>query len=403
MDVRPITPDERSPYFDCMTIAFGEDRVDEADYDDIFIEFDRSMAVFDGELVVATGGTLTFDLVVPGGSVAAGGLTLISVRPTHRRRGLLTEMIRHHFADCQTRAEPLAMLWASESSIYGRFGYGEATSSHDLAIEASTVEFVERVQAPGRTRFVTAEEAEKLLPAVYERARVRPGMLSRSPEWWKARHLSDSERHRHGYTAMRLVVYDEASELLGFVRYRQKAKWTDAGIAEGEVRVLELIAETPVAYRALWSYLFNIDLSEHVKAYLRPVDESLPWMLTEPRRVVRTANDGLWVRLLDIPAALEARRYLTEDRLVIEVRDPFLPEVGGRFELEGGPDGAGCRPSTAAVDIAMDVRDLARLYLGGGEAAALTYAGRIEGSADAAIRLSAMFSWHQPPWCSEVF
>jgi predicted acetyltransferase len=386
-----------------MTVTFGEDRVDEADYDEILIEFDRSMAVFDGELVVATGGTLTFDLVVPGGNVAAGGLTLVSVRPTHRRRGLLTEMIRHHFADCQARGEPLAMLWASESSIYGRFGYGEATFSHDLAIEASRVEFLEPVQAPGRTRFVTAEEAEKMLPAVYDRARVRPGMLSRSPEWWKARHLGDSERHRRGYTAMRLVVYEEAGEALGFVRYRQKAKWTDAGIAEGEVRVLELIAETPVAYRALWSYLLNIDLSKHVKAYLRPVDEPLPWMLTDPRRVARTADDGLWVRLLDVPAALEARRYLTEDRLIIEVHDPFLPEVGGRFELEGGPDGAECRRSTAPADITVDVRDLARLYLGGGEAAALTYAGRIEGSVSAVDRTGAMFSWHQPPWCSEVF
>jgi predicted acetyltransferase len=158
-----------------------------------------------------------------------------------------------------------------------------------------------------------------------------------------------------------------------------------------------------VAYRALWSFLLNIDLSEHVKAYLRPVDEPLPWMLTDPRRVTRIAGDALWVRLLDIPAALSARRYLTQDRLVIEVHDPFLPEVGGRFELEGGPDGAECRPSSAAADVSLDVRDLARLYLGAGETAALTYAGRIEGSADAVDRAGAMFSWHQPPWCSEVF
>jgi predicted acetyltransferase len=386
-----------------MAVAFGENQVAEDEFENIHVEFDRSMAVFDGELVVATGGTLTFDLVVPGGNVAAGGLTLISVRPTHRRQGLLTDMIRYHFADCRARAEPLAMLWASESSIYGRFGYGEATVVHDLAVEARTVEFLEPVQAPGRTRFITPAEAEKLLPVVYERARVRPGMLSRSPEWWKARHLADPERHRRGYTAKRFVVYEEEGEALGFTRYRQKANWTDAGIADGEVRVLELIAETPVAYRALWSFLLNIDLSEHVKAYLRPVDEPLPWMLTDPRRVTRIAGDALWVRLLDIPAALSARRYLTQDRLVIEVHDPFLPEVGGRFELEGGPDGAECRPSSAAADVSLDVRDLARLYLGAGETAALTYAGRIEGSADAVDRAGAMFSWHQPPWCSEVF
>ena len=190
----------------------------------------------------------------------------------------------------------------------------------------------------------------------------------------------------------------------GAAYYRVQSRWED-GLPAGTLLLRELIAVTPEAHAALWRYCLNVDLVQTVRATVRPVDEPLRWLLAEPRRLRTTAlYDDLWVRLVDIPAALAARRYATTGRLVLDVADPFCPENAGRYELEAGPDGAACRPTTAAADLALDVADLGAAYLGGVRFGTLAQAGRVaELETEALARADALFTSEPAPWCATPF
>ena len=198
------------------------------------------------------------------------------------------------------------------------------------------------------------------------------------------------------------MQYEEDDEPLGYARYRVRGDGSP-GWPNGTLAVQELMALTENAYAALWSYLFGVDLIANIEAHHRRVDEPLFWMLADPRRLVRRQYDTLWVRLVDIPAALEARRYATEGRLVLDVRDPFCPWTEGRYELEGGPEGARCRRSDAEPDIALSAGDLGAIYLSGPRLTTLRQAGRVQGDWEALRRADAMFAWDPAPWCPEVF
>lgn len=401
--IRPIEPHELRPFAQVWERAFNFDEKDEElEAIEKVFEFDRSFAALDGERFVGTGGAITFDLTTPGGHVQTGGLTAIAVAPTHRRRGILTDMIRYHFGEVRERGEPLSVLRASESLIYSRFGYGMATVDASFEIDRRHTGFARDLPVPGVVKLVEKEEAAKAMPGIYATvAADRPGFLSRSAAEWDLL-LSDLEHWRDGMTANRFAVYEEGGEAAGYLRYRVRSKWEE-GHAEGELLAAELIAATPTAEAALWRYAFSVDLITTIKTQTRPKVELLAVLLADPRRLKARFGDGLWTRLLDIPAALAGRRYEADGRLVIEVIDSFLPDVGGVFELEGGPSGAECRSTTAAPDLTVDVAGISARYLGDGSFRMLQQAGRAEG-APAAIRLAdRMFDWHVTPWCPHYF
>lgn len=404
LEVRRVQPEEIEEWLAVLSRTFQIDPTEESSERwRKHFDWDRSMGVFAGEEVVGTGGAFTFEFQVPGGEVAAGGLTAIAVSPTHRRRGALSAMIRHHFDDVTGHGETMSALWASESSIYERFGYGQATRFSDITVGPDRIEFLETVDPTGTVRHIDLDEARKMLPQLYTAAVVRPGMCSRDDDFWELEVFRDPESFRAGKTANRWVVYEQEGEARGYMRYRQKSNWTNEGFPEGEAYVGELISLDEDAYRALWAFALGLDLTARVKAILRPVDEPLRWMVTDPRRLVTFTAEGLWLRLLDIPACLEARRYPQTGRLVLEVLDEFLPERSGRFELVGGPDEARCAPTENEPDVTLAVSDLARLYLGDGEVASLAYAGRLRGGDGPMRLLDAMFRWHEPPWCNQMF
>lgn len=403
LTVRAITASEVPAYRRKMSRVFGFDPPDLDDSTRFLRQVDlaRTRAAFDGDELIGTCAAWTFDVTVPGGALPMGGTTFITVQPTHRRRGVLTAMMRSHLDEIHERGEPLAGLWASESSIYGRFGFGVAAEAHTINLDGGAIEFA-GTAPPGRVRLVEADEAATLMPPVYERARAaRCGMLTRTDVWWENRVLYDAEHVRGGASAKRWTIYEGADGCAGYAIYRAKGRVEDFPC--GEIHVLELVTVTAAAHAALWRHLARIDLFPHVTFKYAPPDDELPWLVTEPRRVRRTVTDSLWLRIMDVPAALEGRAYGGEGRVVLGLRDPFLPGNDGSYELEVSSGSARCKRTSAAPDVQMEIDVLGAIYFGAHRLATLARAGRLAGSEAAIVTVERLFAWPTAPWCAEVF
>jgi predicted acetyltransferase len=404
IEVRTLREDEWRDWCVAVPRAFGKHPTEE-DYERYrpITEIDRSLVCMDGTRIVGTTGAFSLSLTVPGGQVPMAGVTAVGVSPTHRRRGLLTTMMRRQLDDVHKRGECVAGLWASEAVIYQRFGYGLGAAIAGLDIERRWTGFLIPAMPAGDVELIEKAEALEVLPGVYDRARVEtPGFWGRTPAWWN--HLyEDPESERHGASALFYAVHRSSGQADGYAAYRIKTDWS-SGSAGGTVDVKELVAATPEAYAALWRYCFDIDLIERIEAWPRSADEPLFNMMANPRQLKLKLADGLWVRLVDVAQALQARRYAAEARVVFEVRDSFCPWNEGRVALEGGADGAECTRTGREPDLVVDVRDLGAAYLGGTRFDVLARAGRVVESTPGALRRAdAMFTWSPAPWCPAIF
>jgi predicted acetyltransferase len=402
--IRTVAPEEIPAVFRAGGIAFSDEwDPDEMDAEAGLMARERMVTAEDGGTLVAQGGAFEFQMTVPGGSVPTAGVTWIGVLPTHRRRGILTGMMAHIHEMAHRGGEPLAALWAAESLIYPRFGYGLAAPDQEFEIARGQTEWARPAEATGAVRLIEATDAPATFAPVYDRElRRRPGMVPRNPQWWKVR-LLDNKKRRAGSSPLFHVIHEGASGVDGYVAYRVKHDWSTP-LSGGLVKVVELVANSDDAYRALWSYCFNIDLTARIQARHRPMDDPLAWMLADFRQLEVRRLDALWIRLVDVDAALAGRRYSAADAVVFEVSDGQCPWNAGRHLLEGGPDGATCAPTDAAPDLRLDVRDLGATYLGGVEFGLLAAAGRVEECRPGAVaRVDAMFRWRPLPWCPSVF
>jgi predicted acetyltransferase len=361
-------------------------------------EVDRLLWVSDGDLKVAAAGAYSFRLTIPGGELPAAGVTAVGVVPSHRRRGILTQMMREQIDDVRSREEPLAILWASEASIYGRFGYGLATKAAKISIERDRAVFRDRAAPVGATRLVTLEQAADLLPDVYDRVRVEtPGMFARPRTWWETGALADPEHARQGAGPLFCAVLELDDRPEAYALYRLKSNW-DEGVPKSTLRLREVMATSPVALREIWRFLLGVDLVAQVEMWGLPPDYPLFLMLTEPRRLRMTLGDALWLRLVDLEAALAARSYADSEPVSIEVRDSFCDWNEGVWRL---PD---AERTDGDPDLRLDVADLGSTYLGGVSFAELARAGRVEELRDGGLaRADALFRTDVTPWCPEVF
>jgi predicted acetyltransferase len=407
IEIRPMTPEHGDQFTTVIGTAFGESFTEEevADHDRSF-EYDRSIGAFDGDRLVGTGGAYSMDLTLPGlTTIPIGGLTAISVLPTHRRRGILRSMIEYHFEETAARGELVSALGASESVIYGRFGYGLATTYADYEIDPRRGQFLRPPALHGGLRLLEPEETAKIVPPLYDRyRRAQPGELTRPQVWWDI-YARDPEWMRQGASRHYDVVYEsESGRVDGWISYRVENRWPD-GLAANVIKVRMLVGLTTEAEAALWRYLLDLDLAGTIQLHGRPVDDPVRWRLADPRRLRTThVGDHLWVRLLDLPGALAARRYAVTDALVLEVSDPVRPRNQGRFRLEGGPDGAECQPTRAEPDLALDVADLGAAYLGGASLVSLARADRVaERTPGTLLRADRMFAASPPPLCTTHF
>ena len=396
--IRPIASEEADVFLLADGRAFGvHHSADAIRRERSVLEPERTLGAFDGDRIAGGAGALTFEMTVPGARLPTGGVGWVTVQPTHRRRGIMTQLMRRLLEDIHAKGEPLAALWASESVIYGRFGFGAATFFERWSIERPHTTFAHMPNLLGQVEFLEPDDALREFPSVYEIAvGERPGMMPRDETWWKYR-LWDSEDTRRGATAAFHVGYRLDGRLDGYALYR---------IHHGRraLVVPELVANTDEAHAALWSYCFGVDLMARTEASIRPVDDPLPWMLADPRRLERTMGDGLWLRLVDVQAALAGRRYAVEGSLILDVVDSFCPWNHRRYRLEGGPDGAQCRPSREPADLTLSAADLAAAYLGGAKLGTLSRAGRVRAATDKALKLTdAMLATSKQPWCIHDF
>lgn len=364
----------------------------------------RGVEADDGELVAMHASYPFSTFPVPGARTPVSGLTWVGVHPGHRRRGLLRAMIDDHFTRSLARGEAVSALFAAEPGIYGRFGYGLA--AQDLRLKIPRGAALRDVPGWQDVRI----RVERLDPArhgdVVHRLHSsvdRPGWATRDSEELRRTRLSDPEPFRGGAESLRIAVAERDGTPVGYAMFRRKEAWEVPG-PRGTVSVREVVAPDAAVARALWGVLVDLDLMATAEAWLLAPDDAITHLLVDLRAAEPRIVDNVWVRLLDVRAALATRRYAAPVDVVLEVTDAVLPANAGRWRLRGGPDGASVEPTQAAADLTLDVRELGAAYLGGTGLASLAGAGLVaEHRPGALAATSTAFGWHVAPVCSWVF
>ena len=364
---------------------------------------ERTHAAFDGKKLVAGAGAFTFDLTIPGPvAVPCAGVTAVGTLPTHRRRGLLTRMMRAQLDDVRERGEPIAALFASEETIYGRYGYGLASLRQEMRLPRGRSAL--RVGTPprsGAVRLVDNDEALRAFPRLYERVRrTTPGFLSRSRDWWELRRLRDDpERRSPGAGPLNYALLERGGRPAGYALYRI-AQQEEGGHWQRRLRVIEALGLSFPATREVWRFLLEIDQVDEILAWLLPTDHPLMHIVARPDSLDLHTKTGLWVRLVDVGAALSARGYAGDGRVTFELQDSFCPWNTGMWTLAEGA----AKRSRRRPDVRLDAPALGATYLGGFSFAQLARAGLVEEARRGGLaRADALFRTDRAPWCPEIF
>lgn len=404
LTIRSIEPDELRSFLGALERAFHS-RWNEEDLEQerLIAEPDRYFVALDGDDIVGTAGACSTLLTVPGGrSLPAPGVTAVGVLPSHRRRGINTRLMGTLLDQAAERHEPLAYLWASESPIYGRFGYGMASFCTEIEVAPERSSFVAGIDTGGRVRSLPRDQALELMRPVYDRvAATRPGMIAVDDHWWT---VLFHEPKRDEDEPLFFAVHDSDQGVPdGYAVYKVKHEWIHS-VPRNELKLQHLIAETPQATAALWRFVLDVDLVATVKAWDRPADEELQWLAAEPRRMNFMVSDGLWVRLIDIAASLAGRGYSADGRLVIEVEDAFRPRTSGTYELVVDSGEATCARTDDEPALSCSVQALGAAYLGGSSFRRLERAQQVrELDPGALARADAMFASDRAPWFGFIF
>ena len=399
-----MTPADMDRWNRVDQLGFGFTPTDDSAAVQPIVEHDRTLiATIDG-VDVGVAGVLTQQLSLPGvGPRQVAGVSTVAVVPTHRRRGVARALLRRLLEDVRARREePIAVLWASDPGIYGRYGFGLAVRRVSVVVPRDRSAMLPSA-APGLTTEVLepADAAADLRRVEAALAEIRPGIPVRDERWW-ARTLHDAPGERGGGSAMRAFVIRDGSEPRAYALARTVMKW-DGTVARGQVVVRETAALDVEAEQTLWGVLTGYDLMGEVNAWNLPVDDPLLWRLDDPRAAAPSLADALHVCVIDVPFALESRRYRGPVEVVLEVDDPFL-DRGGRFRLVGDAAGARCEPTDDSPDLRLGLSELSAAYLGGTALEELALAGRVEELTPGALAPAAYaFSWHPKPWTPYVF
>ncbi|WP_267245473.1 GNAT family N-acetyltransferase [Streptomyces sp. PR69] len=408
-DLRVLRPAEWDRWFGVLELAFGGVPAAPAERElwQALTEHERSLGVWEGDDCVGTAGAFSFRLSTPGGAlVPAAGVTMVSVASTHRRRGVLTSMMRRQLDDVRAWGEPLAVLTASEPAIYGRFGYGIATWQLSADIDTDRVRLAE-VPGAGELRLRLAQPADPAVRAECEAVYAaevagRPGMLARRPGWERLPFL-DPPEDRGGASPLQCVLAGRDGRTAGYALFRIKPSSDEAG-PDGTVALEHLGALDPAAYAALWRFLCGVDLTSTVHVRNRPVDDAWQHLVSDIRRCRVRLQDSLHLRLVEVGAALSARTYRTPVDVVFEVADDFCPWNAGRWRLTGDAKGASCERTEDPAELSLTVRELGAAYLGGVPLTSLAAAGRVRELREGALaEASSAFGSDVAPWLPHGF
>jgi predicted acetyltransferase len=362
----------------------------------------RSVVVTAGPELVAHAGAYTRRLAVPGAILPAAHVALVAVAPAFRRRGLLSQLMHRQLADLrETSQESVSVLWASEGRIYHRYGYGLAAQRLNLHADLREIRPPDAPTRSYQMRELDPRHALPAMQAIYEEEwSRRVGWSSRTEAWWH-RIIADQEDDRA--TPLRVLLAEGTGGAEGYALWRARGGWDESGPV-GTVEVCEFLAQRPDALVSLWRSLLSVDLTRNLRYSLAALDDPVLHLVDEPRRLGGGFADALWIRLINLPAALSSRRYLCPVDVVLDVRDPLLPANSGRWRLAADQAGACCARTRAGADLAVDIRDMGAAYLGGTPLTALAAAGRVtERRSGALAAASATFGWHRQPSAAEMF
>ena len=358
-------------------------------------------AAFEDGRIVGAAGAFPFELAVPGGTLPCAGVTLVGVYPTHRRRGILRALMRAQLDDVHERGEPIAALWASEESIYGRYGYGNASYTGEISLASDRNAYARPLVPRGQVRLLTPNEALEQLPPLWDCAlEETPGMFRRAASWWELRVVADPPERREGGGPKRFALLEIDGRAEAYAIYRHHFSFHE-GSSSSRLHVVEAVAASPEGLAEIWRFLLDVDWTATISADLLPIDHPLFHLLAESRRMKYRVSDGLWIRLVDVGRALSSRTYAGDGAVVFEVVDAFCPWNEGRWRLS---DGA-CERTEDDADLRCDVSALGSAYLGGFDFAELRRGLRVEELRAGGIdRADAIFRRNAPaPWCPEIF
>lgn len=367
----------------------------------------RSWVAWDGDRLCGTFRSWETEITVPGlARLPAAAVAAVTVLPTHRRRGILRAMADREHRAALERGDAMALLYCSEYSIYGRFGYGPATRHATWTIDTRATRLLHPAGDEGVVELVKPSVAVKdVIRDVYEEWRTtQVAEIRRREHGWDLRLGLRPEPWGDGWKGWLVIHRSPAGAVDGFLRYSATLR-EHGQLPGGEVTVNDLVALNEVAEAALWRYVTSIDLVTTVKAGGRSPSDRLPWRVTNPRAAtVSDVIDALWVRLLDVPRALAARSYEHEASLVIEVVDDLA--VGGRhcLALDAAPEGATCVPTDRSPDLTLPVAALGSVYLGGHDLRDVVIrSGADEHAPGALAQAARLFRTDREPWCSTDF
>jgi len=406
LEAKLVPPTDLRSWAESVSFANSEELSDET-WRDVAptVEPDRTLGVYDGHHIVGGGSIFSFDVTVPGGAgVPSAGITWVGIRPTHRRQGGLRALMTAMFENARERNEPLAVLWASEGSIYQRFGYGLSTLATSIDLERERAVFLSQDLAVGSVRLVDVAEAKKLFPPIFERVRPTvPGFYSRSDVWWDIEILADFKWARRGMDRRFYAVHETEGVPDAYAMYRVRHDWQNS-VPGSELNVNEIMAVDGAALREMWRFIFGVDLIKRITNRAGSLSEPLALMLPEPRRLNMRVRDGMWLRVLDVPAALAQRTYSADGTVVLDIADPFWPDAAGRFRLTTNAGRGVVERTTDSPDLALNADDLGALYLGGFSLAELAAAGRTrELTPGSRARADNMLRTGVVPWCPQTF
>ena len=404
-ELKYVTKATFKEFHTAISRGFQEEPRDEmVEFDRKLFDNDRMFGFKVGRRWVATCGDFERRLTVPGGAaVPTAAVTVVTVHPPYRRRGLLTRMMTHQLEQAAKRGEALAVLWASESLIYGRYGYGPASSRAVLKGRNRRLHYLSGITVSGSVDEVTREEFLKVARPMHDQmVPEHPGAFVRDDDIWEFA-VFDEAFARRGSSELRYVVhYDESGAPDGFATYRFKEEFDD--FPEGEVRVKEVWTEDPAAYAGIWRYLLDLDLARRFRHWNTPVDEPLRHIVADARAVQTEITDNLYLRVVDVESVLRARRYAAPVDLVIQIEDPLLPDNSGRFRLVADAGDTEVSRVSAKPDITMGILELGTIYLGGVPLHQLHRVRRVqEHTAGAVDSATTAFGWHRAPWCPDMF
>lgn len=410
VSVRRATPEDIFSFFEAMSLQFSFDLPEEDEPREAWKKrilevggLERGFLAEDDGRIVGTLGCFDLDMTVPDGSIPCAGTTWVSVAPTHRRRGALRSLMTAHLNEAVEHGDVIAALWASDSAIYRRFGFGLAVESIGIDLDRAAARFDRVTPPPERIEFVNSEDAADTLPPLFERIRREiPGSFARNESWWTHRRLRDAPEGRDGKSALRTALsFGDDGRATGYVQFRVESKF-DGAHSKDIVHVVELFGSTPGSWAGLWSLVLGLDLATRVKSGFRPLDDPIFEFLTGIRRVQRTLTDTVWVRVLDVERALTSRTYAESGAVTLAIADD-MGIANGTFRLGWDGSHVDCGGSAGAADLEIDVSDLGAAILGRPRFSAGVLAGTIRGSTESAALADRMFMHHRSPYCPEVF